>query len=295
MLWTCIFPAKLKKASVTSEGNLPLNMIDSLAGARLKLLQARKHLETLGDELAAFDAGDPYRIIHEPNADGSEHIFKTQVLKQPSPLLSSIIGDALQNMRSALEHLAWGLAFKDKGSEPSRSTSFPIYRSSAAFWEWSKKRGAYSPGSGAHKITEITRISVRTAIEELQPYKTGKDELYILNELARVDRHQSLRVIGGTNCTVTQGWRKVGTRDPFIFDASMLGTTKVNVGSILEDEAVVGDFRFNQPEVEVYFDFPRYVAFLDAGPATGMHALSTLTNVRRHIERVVVPKLERFF
>jgi hypothetical protein len=270
-------------------------MIDSLTGVRLKLLRAREHLKVLGDELAAFDAGDPYRIVHEPNADGSEHIFRTKILGQPPPLLSAIIGDALQNMRASLEHLAWGLAWKDKGSEPSRSiTSFPIYRFENDFWNANKTTGAFSTGSGAHKISEITRPSVRAAIQQLQPYKTGKDDLYILNELARVDRHQSLRVIGGTNRSVTQGWRKWGTPGPFVFDASMVRKTVTTIGSILKNDAIVGEFRFNQPEVEVQFDFPRYVAFHNAGPASGEHTLGLLTRIHNHIANDVVPKLERY-
>jgi hypothetical protein len=271
-------------------------MIDSLTGVRLKLLRADQHLKVLRDELAAFNAGDPYRIAHEVNADGSEHIFKMKVLKQPPPLLSAIIGDALQNMRACLEHLAWSLAWKDKRSEPDRSTtSFPIYRVESDFWNANKRTGAFSTGSGAHKISEITRVSVRAAIQQLQPYKTGRDELYILNELARVDRHQSLRVIGGTNRSVTQGWRKRGTRGPFVADFSMIRETVVTVGSILKDDAVVGEFRFNQPEVEVQFDFPRYVAFHNAGPASGEHALGLLTRIRNHIGNNILPKLERYF
>ncbi len=271
-------------------------MIDSLTGVHLKLLRTDQHLKVLGDELAAFNTGDPYRIVHEPNADGSEHIFKTKVLKQPPPLLSAIISDILQNMRACLEHLAWGLARKDKGGEPDRYiTSFPIYRAESDFWNANKTTGAYSTGSGAHKISEITRTPVRAAIQQLQPYKTGKDDLYILNELARVDRHQSLRVIGGTNRSVTQGWRKRGTRGPFVADFSMIRETVVTIGSILEDDAVVGEFRFNQPEVEVQFDFPRYVAFHNAGPASGQHALGLLTGIRNHIGNDILPKFDRFF
>jgi hypothetical protein len=51
---------------------------------------------------------------------------------------------------------------------------------------------------------------------------------------------------------------------------------------MVEDDTVVGEVRFNQPEAEMYFDFPGYVAFLNAGPATGKHALGLLTSIRRH-------------
>ena len=72
-------------------------MTDSLNGARLKLLRAREHLEVLGNELAAFTAGEPYGVAHEANADGSEYVFRAQVRKEPPPFLSVIIGDTLED------------------------------------------------------------------------------------------------------------------------------------------------------------------------------------------------------
>jgi hypothetical protein len=54
-----------------------------------------------------------------------------------------------------------------------------------------------------HKIYTMGS-KVRAAIRQLQPYSTGRDDLLILNELARFDRHQSLRLMGGRNPSVTQ-------------------------------------------------------------------------------------------
>ncbi len=273
-------------------------MTDSLTGARLKLTRAREHLEVLSDELAAFRTGEPYTIAHEPNADSSEHIFRAKVLKEPPPLLGIIAGDALQNMRSALEHLVWGLAFKSKGSEPSRSTSFPIYRTEAAFFEVSKKTGTYSTRSGMHKIGEISDVRVRAAIQGLQPYKRrnpDEDWLFILHELARVDRHQSLSVVGAVNPSVTYGWRKRGTRSPFVMNTSVIKRTDVCLLKLFEDGAIIGHFRFNEPEMEVDFKSPPHITFRNEGPAKSRHVLGTLTSIRRHIERVVIPKLEGFF
>jgi hypothetical protein len=273
-------------------------MSDSLKGARLKLDRARNHLEVLGNELAAFNASEPYRIVHEPNVDASEHFFRAKVLKDPPSFLSVIIGDILQNMRSALEHLVWGLALKAKGSEPSRAISFPIYRTESAFFEVNKKTGNYSTRSGAHKIAEVVDPRVRAAIQELQPYKgkvPDEDWLFILNELARVDRHQSLSVIQGVNPSVTYGWRKRGTRGPFVMDTGVIQRTDVWLLKPFEDDAIIGHFKFTEPEMEVKFQSPPYVAFRNEGPAKSRHVFGTLINIRRHIERVVVPKLEGFF
>ena len=234
-------------------------MTDSLAGARLKLDRARDHLETLGKELAAFNAGEPYRIAHEPNADGSEHIFRAEVRKEPPLFLRVIIGDALQNMRSTLEHLAWGLTPLSTRQTDERSIGFPICTSRQAFEQTDKNSpSGYNTRTGMHKIWTMDP-KVRAAIKQLQPYMSGdpyEHPLFLLNELARIDRHQSLSVVGAVSPSVSYGWRKRGTRGPFVMDPAIIRRTEVSLLKPFADGAVLGDFRFNEPEMEVDFQSP---------------------------------------
>lgn len=273
-------------------------MTDSLQGARLKLMRAREHLEVLGNELAAFTVGEPYRIAHEPNADGSEHIFRAEAPKHPPPRLGVIAGDALQNMRSALDHLAWGLTPASTRQTSERDIYFPIYTKESAFIQTDRKTpSGYGRRSGMHKIWTMGSRE-RTAIQELQPYKSRHPDehpLFLLNELARVDRHQSLSLIGAVNPSVSYGWRKRGTHTPYGVDFSFLKRDMVHLLRPFEDGAVLGEFVFNQPEMEVNFQSPPHITFRNEGPAKSRHVLGTLTSIRRYIERVVVPKLEDFF
>ncbi len=269
-------------------------MTDSLTGARLKLKRAHDHLEVLRDELAAFTAGKPYRIAHKPNADGSEHIFRAQVREEPPPLLSVIIGDALQNMRSVLEHLAWGLTPLSTRQTDERSIGFPICASRQAFEQTDRNSpSGYNTRTGMHKIWTMAP-KVRTAIKQLQPYHTGHDHLLLLNELARVDRHQSLRLVGAFSREVRESWHKRGAPSGFGVDLSVVKRAEVTLGPF-EDGAKVGHFAFSEPEMEVNLQLTPFVAFRDEGAAKGRHVLGTLIGIRRYIERVVVPKLERFF
>jgi hypothetical protein len=268
-------------------------MTDSLAGARPKLNRARDHLEVLSDELAAFTAGEPYRVAHEPNADGSEHVFRAQVRKEPPAFLSVIIGDALQNMRSTLEHLAWGLTPLSTRQTSPRSISFPIYTKESAFFQTDRKTASgCATNSGMHKIWTMPP-KVQAAIEQLQPYKTGHDHLFLLNELARVDRHQSLRLIGAFSDRYEESWRKRGERN-FGVDLSVIRHATAILGPF-EDSTKVGDYAFSEPEMEVNLKLTPFVAFRDEGSAKGRHVLRTLTDIRRHIESAVIPKLEGFF
>ncbi len=120
-----------------------------------------------------------------------------------------------------------------------------------------------------HKIWKMG-IKAQAAIEQLQPYKSGRDELLILHELARVDRHQSLRFMGAANLAVGYGWRKRGTRGPFVADFSFLRDpgAVVTLG-LFKHDAEIGHFWFNEPEMEVNFQTTTYVAFRDEGPAKG--------------------------
>jgi len=136
----------------------------------------------------------------------------------------------------------------------------------------------------------------QAVIQQLQPYKCGHYELALLNELARLDRHQSLRVIGGSVPQVTVGWRKRGSLRPFTVDPSVVkGKFHVSISGSFVDGTELGRFRFKEPEMEMKFDYPRYVVFSDDTRAVGENVLGALNNVRRYIERNLVPKLKRLF
>jgi hypothetical protein len=47
--------------------------------------------------------------------------------------------------------------------------------------------------------------------------------------------------------------------------------------------------------MEVNLKLTPFVAFRAEGAAKGRHVLRTLTDIRRHIESAVIPKLEGFF
>lgn len=84
-----------------------------LSGAWMKLDRARKHQADLAAEIAAFMAREPFSTRHttEPGEGGVtvHHVF-ADLLELPPALWSPIIGDAVHNLRSALDHALWALA-----------------------------------------------------------------------------------------------------------------------------------------------------------------------------------------
>ena len=182
-------------------------------GVRLKLARARNHLETLRDAYKFFcdqnpytvslqyeDRQQPVRIQEDSGEERTETrtqefaVFRFHVRENPPLIWSVIIGDCLQNARSALEHLAWQLAYPEYGGKgPNIWTSFPIY---------AKRREYRKMKEGQRSKVQQMAEPVQEVIESVQPYRLGNDAqldpLWILNELARVDRHQVLHVVVAT-------------------------------------------------------------------------------------------------
>ncbi|MGI9050934.1 MAG: hypothetical protein ACR2GU_16430 [Rubrobacteraceae bacterium] len=90
-----------------------------MRGVRLKLDRANQHLLALTGEVEAFFKRDPYRVEGHSKSNGLEYVFKTKIVEHPPLRLSLIAGDAPQNMRFALDHIAWALTVRKLKGEPS--------------------------------------------------------------------------------------------------------------------------------------------------------------------------------
>jgi hypothetical protein len=122
-----------------------------------------------------------------------------EISEPPLEEWSSLYGDAVHNLRSALDNLAWGLAIAD-GRTPNRpkKVAFPIVERSG---QWKER---------SQCIAELPS-SARTAIRNIQPFqRKGKDgipsqdPLLLLRRLSNVDKHQ-IAVCPLFNPTTLQG------------------------------------------------------------------------------------------
>lgn len=153
-----------------------------LAGVLAKLARTQQHLDELDDEITAFVEGAPYSISYERKPDGTDHIWRVHVREQPPLALGSIVGDFLQNTRSALDHLIWQLAILSGKETPNRNTAFPVCDTEGIF----RAKGTRK------KVADLNK-EYRAAVEWLQPFQIGgaarNHWLWHLNELSRVDKH----------------------------------------------------------------------------------------------------------
>jgi hypothetical protein len=97
-----------------------------------------------------------------------------------------VAGDAIQNLMSALDHLAYQIVCSDTGDNPPNPNwiYFPI-ADDAAKYEAKKRRTI----QGAHQETF-------DAIDALKPYKGGNDLLWALYRLNNIEKHRLLLTVG---------------------------------------------------------------------------------------------------
>lgn len=156
----------------------------SLVGVWAKFDRAANHLDALNNEIAAYRRSRPYNLIRQPDVDVARYVAR---IKPPPVEIQILIGDAIYNMRSALDHLAWELVLENGGKPvigARNSTRFPV------LYPHHKREANVVGGVSAAALRHVRRI---------QPYNgTVPDEtpLGVLDDLCNIDKHRHLYVVG---------------------------------------------------------------------------------------------------
>lgn len=151
-------------------------MPDRLIGIATKIERAEKHIRDLKAEWRAFGRRAYGIRAYE---EGQVRNYRVRVREAIPLQLSTIIGDAVSNLRSALDYLVYQL-LDAKSLKAGRHHYFPI-----------------SPGAKEFKSSYRGKIKgvgdeAERLIEALKPYKGGTDGFWHLNELCRIDKHRLL-------------------------------------------------------------------------------------------------------
>jgi len=165
---------------------------------RVKIERANKHIRDLEVELTAFKKEHPYTGSPKIYPQTGYSIYQADSVPDSlsiPALRDKIIpttGDAIHNLRSALDHLAWQLSavtgFVDVTGTPLtekqlREISFPIIDTDDP---------AKYKTSRAGKV-QAMRPSAVKLIDEIEPYKGGKGNgLWVLHKLDAIEKHRAL-------------------------------------------------------------------------------------------------------
>jgi hypothetical protein len=185
------------------------------SGAWSKWRRAKRHLETLRDELGVapgrpYGWSKRYRATQEAHRNGLEYRFYVDAEKIDSKDWPLLVGDCLFNLRSALDHLVFDLHVKAFGGKVpdaiAERSQFPILTTPPP-WR--------SRSSDPAKWPEIGNLAYkqRRAITWLQPYN-GRNDQYrnLRRDLGRIasfnniDKHRHLHVLQASPHMAEVAW-----------------------------------------------------------------------------------------
>lgn len=222
-------------------------------------------------ESDAYFAGGPYTLDGAYDAAMSEWVVQIRVKTQPPLRWSTIVGDAVHNLRSSLDYFVYDLARRDTGKARPRGTQFPIIATDAADY-----RRAASAG------VQMLEPRHRRIIRQLQPYQhddPGTHPLAILNQLSNADKHRLLHptigFLGGA-----------GYRFELRQDVCAIRETRFSFGA-LEDGAEIVRIQIDtdgpNPRIEVGGEFEFDLAFRE----TDQSVIGTLFEIRLEIGSIL--------
>jgi hypothetical protein len=154
--------------------------------SKLKTERARSHINALAAEVSDFSLSSPCHLVIGGNDDPEFKVFE---LKKTSPIPENIYliaGDAVHNLRSALDHLAYDLVRIEISKQGNKSqekllehVQFPIAADSHRV-------------NNAIKTNQIDKAGkmVENAVRALRPYRGGNYGLCALHDLDRIDKHR---------------------------------------------------------------------------------------------------------
>lgn len=156
----------------------------SFEPSRLKIKRAVQHIEDLNALLKTFADSDFYSIhIEKDIKTGTNHLrAEIDTLSFPNNIAALTIGDALHNLRSALDFLYYATVLACGGT-PSNWTRFPVR-------DTREELAACIKSALEHK-----RISLQIhdlILSTVKPYKAGNYTLWAVDDLNIRDKHQLL-------------------------------------------------------------------------------------------------------
>ncbi len=144
----------------------------------------RKELE---EALRTFFASDPYKIETKRDPQSHQLVYYVTKVDEVPDEIALITGDIIQNLRSALDHLAYQLFTLGSGNGTGGyHIYFPIAEDYA---EYERQKSRKTTGM-AQQAKDI--------IDTIKPYRGGNDTLWKIHKLNNIDKHRLLVTIGSS-------------------------------------------------------------------------------------------------
>lgn len=249
------------------------NVTDPLRGPLRKVDRAKQHIEDLERKVGEFADRNPYRIVVEPsfNPGNTAMISLAVRIREETPdELALLVGDALHNLRSSLDHLACCLV---PGGTSDPDCSFPFAKSEQAFEQTILSRPIRK-----------AKPNAIDAIRQLKPYPGGNDTLYGLHVIDNLDKHRLLLPVLGAS----------GLKNPFVVKfgdnpgASVLDMKSFGNVGIQDGQKLVVLPKPGNVQLGDEFDADITILFGE-GPFNGAEVLGSLRQLADYIQAIIEP------
>jgi hypothetical protein len=178
---------------------MPLSADNRIWLIRVKVERAKKHLSDLEAEVARFRDQRLNVVFTDANLKSGKFGVPPDGLKSARTLSFNAVcaaGDVVQNLRTALDHLANQLVVV-AGSVPTSQTQFPIAKDATTYEAEKTKR------------VKGMRAEAVGAIDKLKPYHGGNELLWNIHALNNADKHRTLFTVD-KDCIMQDDWLPSG-------------------------------------------------------------------------------------
>lgn len=232
---------------------------------RLKIARAKSHIANVERQCSAFCNSQPHRIYTERDPHGPGYTIKLRLEKPIPDEIALTVGEAIYQLRSSLDVLACCLATAN-GAKDTKGTYFPFVKDVAEFMLPATQR----------KIQKLSTTH-QQIIHHWKPYREGNNTLWILNQLANIDRHNRLVTVGGFGGSI-QSFRLTGGQ-------YFIPANAASRQSLDEDVVLVVGKSGDPPEGEVRVSLA--ITFREIELIKGQPVVSILDKIANQVECVV--------
>ena len=154
------------------------------SSAKSKVERANHHIDELDRVFSTFVDSQPYELVVDADGEDAVQMKFNKAIPDGLPV---IIGDAVNNLRAALDHMTWDAVGRDRGKRDHR-LYFPTGSDRVEFESKCEKLQA----------RYFVRSSVVAILKSLEAFPYGRGGvLYALHRLNNADKHRALTPIVG--------------------------------------------------------------------------------------------------
>ena len=236
---------------------------DLFVDAKLKIERANEHIEDFRKRVEKFAKTIPYTFSVEHDAERGYHVLTFEAGGGVPRSISLALGDALHNLRTALDYVAFEIVTRADGA--TNFIKFPIRE------DRDKLKAALTGGEMKVAGSDIIEL----ILDVIQPYPGGNaSALFVLHSLDICDKHFQLTPVFTVVSALVSGRAGLTTIENTVF--------MVDEGGKMRIVAQPGPFKF-QGQVQPAFQ----VLFGKGQPFEGQAVIPTLHQLSQLISGAV--------